>query len=139
MRSNNVKKLVYSSSATVYGTPKSLPITEDHPTGQVSRLIVEDIKRCQLTFNCDLSFAGSDESVWQKQIHGWRNNERCMSKWRELVPSLIEVFQPRWRTFLRSYWRRPKGNSYWWNVKYGFIEEYATGNFFFLYRVYQII
>lgn len=34
MQENNVKRLVFSSSATVYGTPQFLPITEDHPTGQ---------------------------------------------------------------------------------------------------------
>lgn len=33
MRDNNVFNLVYSSSATVYGTPQFLPITEIHPTG----------------------------------------------------------------------------------------------------------
>ncbi|KAF7278508.1 hypothetical protein GWI33_008212 [Rhynchophorus ferrugineus] len=34
MSNNGVKKLVFSSSATVYGTPQFLPITEEHPTGQ---------------------------------------------------------------------------------------------------------
>ncbi|KAK6622297.1 hypothetical protein RUM44_002108 [Polyplax serrata] len=34
MKEHNVRKLVYSSSATIYGTPKTLPIREDHPTGQ---------------------------------------------------------------------------------------------------------
>lgn len=34
MKENNVKKIVFSSSATVYGIPQFLPITEDHPTGQ---------------------------------------------------------------------------------------------------------
>lgn len=29
----NVKNFVFSSSATVYGTPVKLPITEEHPTG----------------------------------------------------------------------------------------------------------
>lgn len=33
MKAHNVKKVVYSSSATVYGTPQKLPLTEDHPTG----------------------------------------------------------------------------------------------------------
>lgn len=33
MKAHNVKKMVYSSSATVYGTPQKLPLTEDHPTG----------------------------------------------------------------------------------------------------------
>ncbi|GLH06092.1 UDP-glucose 4-epimerase [Gryllus bimaculatus] len=34
MKQYNVYKLVYSSSATVYGTPQYLPFTEAHPTGQ---------------------------------------------------------------------------------------------------------
>lgn len=34
MAKNGVKQLVFSSSATVYGDPQFLPITEDHPTGQ---------------------------------------------------------------------------------------------------------
>lgn len=34
MSKNGVKNLVFSSSATVYGTPQFLPITEEHPTGQ---------------------------------------------------------------------------------------------------------
>jgi len=45
-----IKRLVFSSSATVYGTPDSLPITEDfalsasNPYGR-SKLIIEDILR----------------------------------------------------------------------------------------------
>ncbi|KAE8740277.1 hypothetical protein FOCC_FOCC014208 [Frankliniella occidentalis] len=34
MKEFNVKKLLFSSSATVYGLPQKLPLTEDHPTGQ---------------------------------------------------------------------------------------------------------
>ncbi|KAK9703713.1 GDP-mannose 4,6 dehydratase [Popillia japonica] len=34
MKENGVKKVVFSSSATVYGIPQFLPITEEHPTGQ---------------------------------------------------------------------------------------------------------
>lgn len=33
MADNGVFNLVYSSSSTVYGDPKFLPLTEDHPTG----------------------------------------------------------------------------------------------------------
>lgn len=33
MADNEVYNLVYSSSATVYGEPQFLPLTEDHPTG----------------------------------------------------------------------------------------------------------
>ncbi|KAL1469438.1 hypothetical protein MTO96_025047 [Rhipicephalus appendiculatus] len=34
MRSHGVKKFIFSSSCTVYGIPKYLPIDENHPTGQ---------------------------------------------------------------------------------------------------------
>ena len=36
MKEFNVRNFIFSSSATVYGTPSSLPITEEHPTGQCS-------------------------------------------------------------------------------------------------------
>jgi UDP-glucose 4-epimerase len=34
MREFNVKNIIFSSSATVYGTPQYLPIDEKHPAGQ---------------------------------------------------------------------------------------------------------
>lgn len=34
MKEHGVKKIVYSSSSTVYGIPQFLPLTENHPTGQ---------------------------------------------------------------------------------------------------------
>jgi UDP-glucose 4-epimerase len=47
MRESNVKTLVFSSSATVYGDPASVPITEDFPTSATnpygrSKLMVEE-------------------------------------------------------------------------------------------------
>lgn len=36
MKSEGVHQLIFSSSATVYGEPKSLPITEDHPTSALN-------------------------------------------------------------------------------------------------------
>ena len=50
MRSNDIKKIVFSSSATVYGDPEKLPLTEDHPLrttnpyGQ-TKLVIEEILR----------------------------------------------------------------------------------------------
>jgi UDP-glucose 4-epimerase len=48
MRSCNVKTLVFSSSATVYGIPRYLPLDEDHPTNPQSpygktKLQIEEI------------------------------------------------------------------------------------------------
>lgn len=48
MKSANVKKLIFSSSATVYGEPKFLPFTEKHPLAAMSpygrsKLMVEQI------------------------------------------------------------------------------------------------
>ena len=34
MKENSVKNLIFSSSATVYGNPKYLPVDEVHPTGE---------------------------------------------------------------------------------------------------------
>ncbi|MNQ52499.1 UDP-glucose 4-epimerase [compost metagenome] len=50
MMSCNIHNLVFSSSATVYGIPEFLPLTEEHPLSTTnpygrSKLIVEDILR----------------------------------------------------------------------------------------------
>ncbi len=50
MRDNNVKKMVFSSSATVYGDPHKVPITEDFPLSATnpygrSKLFIEEILR----------------------------------------------------------------------------------------------
>src|SRR3954447_14713800 len=50
MEECEVKTLVFSSSATVYGDPKWLPLTEDHPLAATnpygrSKLMIEDILR----------------------------------------------------------------------------------------------
>jgi len=50
MNENNCKKIVFSSSATVYGSPKSLPIKEDFPLSTTNpygttKLVIEGILR----------------------------------------------------------------------------------------------
>ena len=50
MQTCGVKKLVFSSSATVYGDPHRLPLTEDHPLSATnpygrSKLVIEDMLR----------------------------------------------------------------------------------------------
>lgn len=50
MQTNNIKRIVFSSSATVYGDPERLPLREDHPLrttnpyGQ-TKLVIEEILR----------------------------------------------------------------------------------------------
>ena len=48
MKKHNVKKLVFSSSATVYGDPATVPITEDFPLSATNpygrtKLMIEEI------------------------------------------------------------------------------------------------
>jgi UDP-glucose 4-epimerase len=38
MKAHGCYNLVFSSSCTVYGNPTALPITEDHPTGDVTNV-----------------------------------------------------------------------------------------------------
>lgn len=50
MQASNVKRIIFSSSATVYGDPKFLPYTEDHPLNPVNpygrtKLVVENMLR----------------------------------------------------------------------------------------------
>lgn len=50
MQATGVKTLVFSSSATVYGDPQCLPLTEDHPLSSINpygrtKLIIEEILR----------------------------------------------------------------------------------------------
>ena len=50
MQASHVKRIIFSSSATVYGDPKFLPYTEDHPLNPVNpygqtKLVVEEMLR----------------------------------------------------------------------------------------------
>ncbi len=50
MQANAVKTLVFSSSATVYGDPQALPLTEDHPLSATNpygqtKLVIENMLR----------------------------------------------------------------------------------------------
>jgi UDP-glucose 4-epimerase len=52
MQHTGVKKIVFSSSATVYGTPQFLPYTEQHPLNAINpygrtKLVIEDMLRDQ--------------------------------------------------------------------------------------------
>jgi UDP-glucose 4-epimerase len=52
MQNTGVNKIIFSSSATVYGTPQFLPYTEDHPLNAVNpygrtKLVIEDMLRDQ--------------------------------------------------------------------------------------------
>lgn len=61
MEKHNVRNFVFSSSATVYGTPKKVPITEDMPIGGCTnpygktKLMIEDILQDVASANKNLS------------------------------------------------------------------------------------
>lgn len=63
MNNHNVRKLVFSSSATVYGDPKIIPISEECPTGGTtnpygtSKLMVEQILKDLYISNNDWDIA----------------------------------------------------------------------------------
>ncbi len=52
MQNKSVRRIVFSSSATVYGIPRFLPCTEDHPLNPINpygktKLVIEDMLRDQ--------------------------------------------------------------------------------------------
>lgn len=58
MQANNCKRIVFSSSATVYGDPASVPIREDFPTSATNpygrtKLFIEEIMRDQAVSDSD--------------------------------------------------------------------------------------
>ncbi len=62
MRRANCKRLVFSSSAAVYGEPRYLPLDEDHPLASVnpygrSKLHIEEMLRDQAQADGDMSIA----------------------------------------------------------------------------------
>lgn len=62
MQDAGVKKIVFSSSATVYGEPNRLPLDEDHPLSATnpygrSKLMIEEILRDQFVATPDWSIA----------------------------------------------------------------------------------
>ena len=59
MQSTNVRKLIFSSSATVYGEPDHLPIDEDHPT-----LPTNPYGRSKLFIEKILEDAAQSEDDW---------------------------------------------------------------------------
>jgi UDP-glucose 4-epimerase len=61
MQQNKIKKIIFSSSATVYGEPQYLPCDEDHPTNPINpygrtKLFIEEILR-------DVAVSDSEWSV----------------------------------------------------------------------------
>lgn len=62
MQEYNVKKLVFSSSATVYGVPKKLPLTEEMPVSAINpygqtKLMIEQILKDVSTADLDWAIA----------------------------------------------------------------------------------
>jgi UDP-glucose 4-epimerase len=62
MQQNKIKKIVFSSSATVYGEPLYLPYDEDHPTNPINpygrtKLFIEEILRDVAISDLDWSIA----------------------------------------------------------------------------------
>jgi UDP-glucose 4-epimerase len=60
MQASHVKRIIFSSSATVYGTPRFLPYTEDHPLNPVNpygrtKFFVEEMLRDQFTSDASWS------------------------------------------------------------------------------------
>ena len=99
MKKRNIKKLLFSSSATIYGDPEYLPIDESHPLRAINpygqtKLIVERILR-------DLANSDKDWSITSLRYFnpigahplGLIGDDPLLGKTENLMPSIIEVFR----------------------------------------------
>jgi UDP-glucose 4-epimerase len=96
MQQNGIKKLVFSSSATVYGAPQYLPYDEDHPTNAInpygrSKLHIEEM----------LSDLANSDPLWSIVVLRYFNplgahesaliGERPSGTPNNLMPYLLQV------------------------------------------------
>jgi len=99
MKKTNIKKLLFSSSATIYGDPEYLPIDENHPLRAINpygqtKLIVERILR-------DLVMAEKDWSITSLRYFnpigahplGLIGDDPLTGKTENLMPSIIKVYK----------------------------------------------
>ena len=97
MQISEVKKLLFSSSASIYGEPEYLPIDEKHPLNALnpygeSKLIVEKILS-------DLSYSDSKWSIVSLRyfnpigahINGLIGDDPLLENTKNLMPSIINV------------------------------------------------
>ena len=91
MKKYNVKKFIFSSSATVYGEPERIPITEECKTGGTTKLFIEqilqDLYKSDNTFDIAIlryfNPVGADESgLIGEEPQGIPNN---------LMPYIVRV------------------------------------------------
>lgn len=74
MKEHNCYQLVFSSSCTVYGNPESLPITEEHPTGNVTNVygrtkyFIEEMLKDIIAADQVLHFAIKIKSLQKSKI-----------------------------------------------------------------------
>lgn len=96
MLEHDVKKLVFSSSAAVYGSPKVVPIPEDHPknpespygrTKWIFEQILEDYGRAYGLRSISLRYFNAAGSDPDGEIGEWHDPES------HLIPIVLEVAQ----------------------------------------------
>jgi UDP-glucose 4-epimerase len=96
MLEHGVKKLVFSSSAAVYGSPKVVPIPEDHPknpespygrTKWIFEQILEDYDRAYGLKSISLRYFNAAGSDPDGEIGEWHDPET------HLIPIVLEVAQ----------------------------------------------
>ena len=99
MKYTNVKTLLFSSSASIYGDPKYLPIDEKHPFNSINpygrtKIIIENILK-------DIFISDKDWSIVSLRYFnpigshdlGLIGDDPLSGKTENLVPSIIKVFK----------------------------------------------
>ena len=81
--SNNVKKIIHTSTSEVYGTPKYIPIDEDHPVSAQSPYAASKIAADQLALSYHKSFGTPVSIIRPFNTFGPRQSARA------IIPTII--------------------------------------------------
>jgi len=92
MRQNNVKKIVFSSSAATYGEPKQIPIQEDDPTtptnpyGETKLMFEKMLKWYKTIYEIDFVALRYFNAAGATELHGEHHDPET-----HLIPIILDV------------------------------------------------
>ena len=118
MKTHGVRNIVFSSSATVYGDPKYLPLDENHPVGGCTNPygkskyfieeMIQDLCKAERVRSCPQARRAGNRDLFLVECSGVTPPPLCVSPGLERRSPAL--FQPHWCPRVRHDRRRSSGD-----------------------------